>query len=52
MKLGEEGSGTQEELGDEYDQNMFFFKFSKKKYDLKLQQCSTHKKYSGEGYYC
>lgn len=32
MKLGEErGSGTQEELGDEYDQNVFFFKFSKKK---------------------
>lgn len=25
MKLGEErGSGTQEELGDEYDQNVFF----------------------------
>lgn len=25
VKLGEEGgSGTQEELGDEYDQNVFF----------------------------
>lgn len=31
---------------------MCFFKFSKKKYDIKLEQCSTHKKYSGEGYDC
>lgn len=31
---------------------MCFFKSSKKKYDIKLEQCPTHKKYSGEGYDC